>query len=161
MQNSSLIHKTLLNYKGTERERQTSPCITEKTWHGILSRHGFSGSEFILRDYDNQICHETSVIVSSALPEPSSTSRKFTKIAMVMEPESPFQQSLAQKLVEILISERYDCQILSIQGAVSQENLDKAFCVSLLEVDKSYLHKLSAETFLILQKLVMSASHVL
>lgn len=51
---------------GVEEFRQWSPFITTERWNSVLSGQGFSGTDLILSDYENDQCRSCSVIVSTA-----------------------------------------------------------------------------------------------
>lgn len=52
---------------GVEDSRQNSPCLSEDRWNVALRSNGFSGVDVEFRDFASEECHETSVIVSTAV----------------------------------------------------------------------------------------------
>lgn len=144
-------------WTSSEEHRQLNPCINEEEWHDVLSRQGFSGSELILRDYCDETCHETSVIISTAVDEPLNISISRPKTFMLTEPDSLAQRQLALKIAEHLELEGFEYQVLSIPQVVCDDSLKSTFCISLLEVERPCIQMLTQDTYPALQRLLTTA----
>ena len=144
-------------WTSSEEHRKLNPCINEEEWHDVLSRQGFSGSELVLRDYCNETCHETSVIISTAVAEPLNISISHPKTFMLTEPDSLAQRQLALQIAHYLELKGFECQLLSLPQVVCDESLKSTFCISLLEVERPCIQMLTQDTYPVLQTLLTTA----
>jgi acyl transferase domain-containing protein/NADPH:quinone reductase-like Zn-dependent oxidoreductase len=51
---------------GSESWRADGPAVDEGRWHQLLQDNSFSGNDLVLRDYKSDMCHNFSIIVSTA-----------------------------------------------------------------------------------------------
>ena len=49
-----------------EEERARGPWITSERWNSLLSRTGFSGVDLEIKDFEDEACHEYSILISTA-----------------------------------------------------------------------------------------------
>lgn len=137
--------------EGNEDIRQWSPCVTTDEWHRILLRTGYSGSEIVLNDYEDSLCHEMSIIISTAVPEQQITngiSLPATHITLVVEAASEFQEVLSSRIQQRLRSEHnLESEILIFNEALYQSGRDTNLHVFLPEMERPLLSNLTGETF--------------
>lgn len=93
---------------GNEAWRQYGPLATETRWDELLRQSGFSGTNLSLRDYESDVCHLTSTMVSKALvvPEneftPNGLNRSEDReITLLVNPESGAQFSLVNTIKQV------------------------------------------------------------
>ncbi|KAK4212160.1 hypothetical protein QBC37DRAFT_288666 [Rhypophila decipiens] len=55
-----------------EEWRSLCPAITEEQWDKVLRENGFSGNDLVLKDWDSQECHVSSILLTTALAPSSS-----------------------------------------------------------------------------------------
>ncbi|KAM7211167.1 putative polyketide synthase [Rhypophila decipiens] len=54
-------------------DRHLSPHVDEDTWDELLKESGFSGNNLVMRDFETRLCHEFSIIVSTAVQKHGAT----------------------------------------------------------------------------------------
>lgn len=146
-----------------EDYRQWSPCISTGSWHELLTHQGFSGSEVVLRDFQSDSCHESSIIVSTAVEEPrqQSSSLCLPKTMIVTEGRMA-EDSVAQQLgVQLQSLGVPDYSILSLRQTASMDDLNEAFCIFLCELERPLLYDLKPEEFYNLRRLLAYANGTL
>ena len=50
-----------------EEERARGPWITSERWNSLLRCTGFSGVDFEIKDFEDEACHEYSILISTAI----------------------------------------------------------------------------------------------
>lgn len=142
----------------TEEKRAWSPIMFEQDWNEIFSRNGFSGTDVIFRDYDDDRCHETSVMISTAVGWPTKNLPIPPTAVVVTENPSVHQASLAQQLCMHLVKKvSPNCETMSIRELASKGSLEQMFCISLLELDSSFLLDMDTKNFTALKRLMKKA----
>lgn len=151
---------------GTEESRRYTPLLDEGCWDELLRRTGFSGTDLVLRDYQSDVCHICSVIVSQAIePPPSQSEHAVTqrepqpKLVLLTDHDSPAQHALALR-----ITEQYPAASVTTFDTIEQESWTPptdAVVVALLELNRSRLAALSEPDFKTLQKLAQGVQHML
>jgi NADPH:quinone reductase-like Zn-dependent oxidoreductase len=145
--------------------REWSACVDVEAWQEILLRTGFSGLDIVLDDYEDPVCHEMSLIISTATTTHPATQTTLPKtfsnaqIVLVVEDESHFQTALAAQ-----IKDRIDESLVTIVTLLDLPNLDygsKACFVFLPEVEKSLLSGLQAPKFEALKASMSSVDKLL
>jgi NADPH:quinone reductase-like Zn-dependent oxidoreductase/ubiquinone/menaquinone biosynthesis C-methylase UbiE len=92
-------------WQSTETWRSQSPAINEDQWHNALRDAGFSGNDLVLRDFGSELCHNFSVIASSAKkrPEPRDLSCRVLLVVSQASATSDLDilaEAVAARLVE-------------------------------------------------------------
>lgn len=140
------------------RKRAWSPIMFEQDWNEILYRNGFSGTDVIFRDYDDDRCHETSVMISTAVGLPTKNSPIPPTAVVVTENPSVHQASLTQQLCMHLVEKGSpNCETMSIRELASKGSLEQMFCISLLELDSSFLLDMDTKNFTALKRVMKTA----
>lgn len=136
--------------------RATSPLITEQEWDSIAQETGFSGNDLVIRDFDSEVWHVSSIIVSTAVD----TARKIPEaeqITVIADLTSEEQRMLAS-----LLSTDLNAQVLSLEDAVMDGALgDQGVVLYLLELDKPWLATISEQDFPSLQGLIQRVQKLL
>ena len=115
----------------------------------------------MLRDYAKEVCHEFSIIVSTA-QEPTPTTPAIPNSAIIVNKNSATQRTLAQqvqKQLELLGSATQG--IISLEEAISSGVLTKAVGIFLLEVDKPLFPSLNQENFAALHSALISTQSLI
>ena len=145
----------------SEKHRQESPLMKEDSWHETLSTNGFSGADVVLRDYEDQLNHTVSMIISTA-SESISLEVAYPKIIIVASMTSSTQGQVAERL-----STHFASSITPVQCAVVDPRdvvrtaFEQSFCLFLPELDQPYLIDLDSDKLTGLQKIVASANGIL
>ncbi|KAI1088165.1 hypothetical protein F5B19DRAFT_472472 [Rostrohypoxylon terebratum] len=151
---------------GTEDWRQHTPLLSEKGWHELLLTTGFSGADLVLRDYQSDVSHLCSMIVSKSVNVEdvgrftNGAIFQFTdKVVLLIDQDSETQCALAAKL-----GGKYtNTQILRLTDMMKSgwECSPVDVVVSLLEINIPYLATLSEPKFQKLKKLIQGVENLL
>ncbi|KFA56597.1 hypothetical protein S40293_01190 [Stachybotrys chartarum IBT 40293] len=161
----------LLEIGGSEEWRSRSPLITEGQWDNLLRGTGFSGNHVVLRDYQSEACHISSIVVSKAVENAtippaiaSSATDSIPRPVYLVYPGSQNQRSLAKKLTELHGSATDTILWTSFKpddDPLPTELGPGVVLVSLLESDMPFLSRLSKDDFRILQKIIRGTKNLL
>ena len=147
---------------GTENYREWSPCISSKRWHDVLVQRGFSGTDAVMRDFQGELCHEVSLMVSTAVTQPQYTTFQSDAIIIVKEDSVAQQQHLAKEIQSrLLLSKGSRCEVLNLRELASKDDLKDAIYVNLSEIGASFFRELDHESYTTFQKVVASAKGIL
>lgn len=156
---SNLVH--LLIFTGSEKFRETGPCISEERWNEALSQSGFSGNDLVIHDFEDEMCREVSIIVSTAVNEPTKAS--ISRISIVVDGSSDEQITLAGLLSLQLREDGSDFEIgfIEFRDLCSSRDTDMSICVFLLEYDHPMLENIDADQFSNLQSAIIASRAIL
>ncbi|KAL2863130.1 uncharacterized protein BJX67DRAFT_384987 [Aspergillus lucknowensis] len=155
--NESLESKVLTNGNDGEEARVQ---LGEQSLNQLLRDTGFSGSDLVFPDYDDSLCHEMSIIVSTATEPPTGAGAEhLSPVAIIANPEIYAQQEAAQALVTLL-QKAGSAQIAhySLGEALTATMAAETVLCILYEVGDPLLADVSEEMFQQLQQLFSSSS---
>ncbi|GFF87206.1 hypothetical protein IFM53868_05068 [Aspergillus udagawae] len=147
-------------WRGSESYRQSGPCVDEVKWGELLQYSGFSGCDIVMHDYDDDRCHETSMIVSTAVNDYQSQNPKGVDI--ILNPLSQKQIQLASKIGECLLKAGIEqvTHVPMIEG-LSEKLSPEKFHISLLEVEHPFLYGMNRDEFQRLHDLIIRTNNLL
>ncbi|KAI1735289.1 reducing type I polyketide synthase, partial [Xylaria scruposa] len=151
---------------GSETFRQQSAVINEDQWRDLLKQNGFSGTDQVYRDWESEVCHGWSILVSTAtsaeLAEPSwdLATLAMPAITLVANRSSLLQKETAKKFQDVFGSTR-DIQQVTLKQAANLVDLTRRNCVLFLGLGKDNLHDIGLESFQLLQKILITSQNVL
>ncbi|KAL8769661.1 MAG: hypothetical protein Q9209_004458 [Squamulea sp. 1 TL-2023] len=147
-------------WQATEPNRRYSPLVTEHDWNQVLKETGFSGTDIVLRDFEHEACHQSSIMISTAVDSSHITSHCPAMI-IVIDQQSSVQNSMARGLQEQLYkSESYLANILSLKEACKIPSTDM-IVIMLMEMETPMLQRLEQLTFLEVQGFFRSNRRIL
>ncbi|KAL5041185.1 hypothetical protein BDW71DRAFT_213267 [Aspergillus fruticulosus] len=143
--------------------RSWGPTMPASQWDCVLKGNAFSGTDFVLNDYESETCQELSIIVStaqaSANPQLTSLSPGHG-ISLVTLKDSESQLALARRLQEEVSGQfGLACQIHDL--GVASDALSDTLCVFLVELDSALLHSMDRATFEQLQSRLLAAKELI
>lgn len=158
----------------TEDFREFGPLITTEVWGKLLQNTGFSGLDLTLRDYENDVCHISSIMVSTAIQEDRGHERQtngpanrdggyrpeIPALDILINTESDVQKELARKIRELCPTAR----ILPLREIPEQHNGEVAsheLLLSLLDVGQAFLSALSGDDFKHIKSQIQRATNLL
>ncbi|KAI1739761.1 hypothetical protein F4680DRAFT_466265 [Xylaria scruposa] len=151
----------------TEEWRKNTPLLTVPAWDKLLRDTGlFSGADLVFRDFESKVCHQSSIIVTSAASmDTSQVSERGTaennqrEKLILVDPGRPEQLTLALELT----AEFAGSEIRSLTDFMADKLpiSDTALVVSLIEVGQSLLTTIRENDFRALQNLVQSTNNLL
>ncbi|KAI1806439.1 hypothetical protein F4811DRAFT_510997 [Daldinia bambusicola] len=153
-----------------EEWRPHSPAVPEDIWDKCLRANGFSGNDMIMRDYQSDVCHVMSTIVSTAVEaDTTQSTTKPGRLVLVTDKKEPgdTQQQLADAVLSS-IDPKGDRKTSTCAFAVDElsKELDglteNDVVVCLAEVNnKPLLTSLSGEGFMCLKTIIRKAPQLL
>lgn len=148
---------------GTEEFRRDSALVEEARWDSLLRQAGFSGTELVFRDWDSDVCHVGSVMVSSVVAPvsegPTTNGLKYDdpRVTLIVESKDDLeglQMQTAKRLQETLAG---GADVVAFGQLPSIDDLGSRHCVLLVDLDNAHLHDPSPGYFQLYQKLFTSS----
>jgi NADPH:quinone reductase-like Zn-dependent oxidoreductase len=142
-------------------DRKWSPFLDEEGWGKLLSCTGFSNNQIVFHDYNSNICHEFSIIVSTAIAEPTLDSGSIESLGIqslvnVSIVHDETQLGVATEVQNYFAGadDGITARTLSITHMM-EENIDQDnICVFLIELQRPVWYTLSPSMFQKLQKIL-------
>jgi NADPH:quinone reductase-like Zn-dependent oxidoreductase len=134
---------------GIEPNRKLSPCLEEAGWDTLFHQTGFSGNDVVMRDWQDDACHEFSIIVSTATetnPAPTAT-----KEITIIHGDDAEQKTLAEKLQATF---HRKVNISPLSAALNIPLEDETVLVFLLELGKPVWNTIEEPLFTKLQRIL-------
>ncbi|KNG81069.1 putative polyketide synthase [Aspergillus nomiae NRRL 13137] len=142
----------------SEPYRSLGPFADEAQWNSLLLSTGFAGCEIFFPDYDDQTCHETAVIISTAT-QSTSQSASDQPIDIVYEPNDRTQLGLGRVLARHYATQSQSVRLIPIQDAIPSSKV--TLQVFLLEYQKPLLYDIREGLYNRLQALLLSTDPIL
>ncbi|KAH9904190.1 hypothetical protein F4778DRAFT_734349 [Xylariomycetidae sp. FL2044] len=148
-------------FAATDKSRKMFPGITQSAWDRLLSHSGFSGLDLVLRDYQNDVCHNHSLMVSTAKAEATASTEDRVTVVIVVSPNSTRQTEIADYFTEAVSKQnKYEVHTCTL-GEVSKLGLASTVTIiSLLELGGSFLVDMSDEDFQSLQGMIQKTQNL-
>lgn len=157
-----VVALTSSNLSGTDDYQSRDPCNPENTWHNLLKKTGFSGVDVEFRDFENNVCHGFSILISTANLATANTAA-FPPILIIADPESERQQAFVKGVKARLgKSGQHSCSVMNFQeAALTSDGLHDQCCLLLEEPGRSILRETNMETFKNLKAVLLNSDSVL
>ena len=140
--------------------RKMSPLLTEQDWDYVLKENGFSGTDIILHDSEEKICHQSSIMITTAVEE-SKGPRPTPALIIVIDMSSQYQRRLSKELRDRLNkNHESNTSIVSLEE-ISQQRSESAVFIFLLETENPFLVNVDSALFCSLQSCLRHMSQVL
>ena len=148
--------------KGTETFRKHGPCMTTDKWHEVLVQSGFSGVDLEFEDYEDDVCREQSIMISTAATEIATEDSKPVKFVIIADEHLKIQQETATQLSAQLSAQNSQCRVVTtLDALLACPNLQEVNAIFLLEIQEPYLQHLTSDSFDSLKKALLTVSGVL
>ncbi|KAI0008226.1 hypothetical protein F4779DRAFT_642004 [Xylariaceae sp. FL0662B] len=156
-----------------EEWRGLSPAITEKQWDGVLRETGFTGNDACFRDYQNDVCHIFSMIVSTATAEDNSLDSlalKPSEPILVVDSQSDHQQTSIANLIHGAISTQSQshsqheeqARIFDLEQALMAPLIEDSNAICIIEtLNRPFFATLSEETFNMIREFVRRTQRIM
>lgn len=161
-------HCTVLNgiwgtlsgwWRSTEKDRFHGPLYSEIEWDSAFRRNGFTGVEVALPDYPVEHQHVFNFLVSKANPAPESD-KPSIPAALVVAADTPVQQQAASEITSTLLANGApSCDVIS-PHSILQKEATGVTCVSLLELDGTFLDHMNEDEFAAFKKMTECSSQL-
>jgi NADPH:quinone reductase-like Zn-dependent oxidoreductase/acyl transferase domain-containing protein len=156
------LTKSRLIITGHESNRQWGPCVSESSWDEALLANGFSGAELVVPDFNDESCHELSLIISTAI-ENEDPCPNFPPICIVLDERSEMQSELANQLNKTLRSLNNDVYVRSesFHSLEPQKLCLDSLYICLMEIEMPVLFDVDETVYNWLQRFFLSAKNIL
>ena len=128
----------------TEPTREWGPTLSEEAWSSSFLKNGYAGTDFCVSDNIDPDLYAMSVLVASALPDPTTVPHNDRYVILVAH-ESPIQRNVASYITSQMKETGSCSYTISNLETVEPDVLRTAFVVSLLELDGPLLALISEE----------------
>ncbi|KAL2758194.1 hypothetical protein ACRALDRAFT_1040239 [Sodiomyces alcalophilus JCM 7366] len=151
-----------------ESERPLSPNLGADEWHAVLAASGFSGTDMVFRDFDDEVAHHLGCLVSTAISDEAaaSTNRQrpqlSRQVTIIVDPSSSTQQSLAEALTaldEDVLGMKV--KVTDLGTAASTEHTDDLVVVLLDYGESSFVASFDEASWAHVQSLVRTCRRLL
>ncbi|KAK2612526.1 hypothetical protein QQS21_001464 [Conoideocrella luteorostrata] len=144
-----------------DTHRSWGPTMTPTKWDSVLANNGFSGTDFVLHDYDGEKCQELSIIVSTAQELERETMTTTLGVSLVTQRGSTTQAEVAKELQRHISAKfQVDCSIDFLED--EEETISHhRFSVFLVDIDGSVLHTMNEDNFGRIRKRLVHAQGLL
>ena len=137
------------------------PDLSVESWHGLLCRNNFSGTDLSFIGEQGGLSYDRRMIISTAAAE-TANDLELPRTLIVTLAGSKLQQSIASELQATLTSKgALICEVISLEQLILTQDLAQSFCIFLVELDEPILSKLKEEEFSAFQKPFTSAQGVI
>lgn len=154
-------------WRGTQDNRVLSPSVSADTWDVILRASGFSGTDIILRDFEDQVAHQLGQIISTAIevtPSPIPQLSRGRQITIIIDQDNTEQLLLARDLcfpLQRLVGSMPS--VLRIDHALSadRERESNELVIFLADYKDCFLGGLDITKWQYLKRLIQGSYHLL
>lgn len=145
-----------------EKYRTLSPTITEPEWDVVLKDNGFSGNDLVIRDYEEDAAHYSSLMISTSTKVSEVTMPEGPRVLIVVDDQDSYQKGLATLLLEgMLVFPECLPQIVSLTHLTDAAVESVDYAVFLTGVGKEFLAQLSGHEFGLVKTWVQQTRNLL
>ncbi|TEY78486.1 hypothetical protein BOTCAL_0048g00120 [Botryotinia calthae] len=150
---------------GKEDHRAMGATVTESVWDNILRENGYSGVDFCLHDYTDELCHQMSIIVSTALDTTQSHGQmpgtKCPDTVIVVEAGSSIQSSIAENLQQRMLGVHCPSVCVVRSDEIPLPINSTALIIMLVDIETPILSRLDKNTYPKLKSVMLSGSQII
>jgi NADPH:quinone reductase-like Zn-dependent oxidoreductase/ubiquinone/menaquinone biosynthesis C-methylase UbiE len=155
---SGFIFGLLPGWWASEDNRKWSPCVTPQRWDQLLKQERFSGTDHVFRDFEDDSCHELSIMVSTAVAEEKKSTLQGRTVIISEGPDITNIGTRIQQCIEEVSGSA--CGIWTLAEAAEAGSLANICCI-FLELEHSSFKDVDQQTFYSLRKALTSTRNVL
>ena len=126
---------------GQQDELYWDRTMTPSQWDAALKDNGFSGTDLVIKDYQNDAAHCSSLMVSREAAQPS-LPHAGTRVLTVID-DDDFQKSLAESLLQ---STSWDSRVLTLNEMAGEKLEPGDYVICLADVYRPFLHPMRQAT---------------
>lgn len=149
---------------GVEEHRRLCPLADQPTWNRVMKENGFTGTDIVLRDYEDDEAHQMDFLICHAtIEEPADAPSSFTeRVSVIIENESASQSRAADFVRETLLTAAgTESTIVTLEELLNGTEVSVSTCISLLDFDGPFLTSMSERQYNGLQTLLKRANVLL
>lgn len=151
----------------SESVRHHSAVVSESCWDDFLRQAEFSGTDLVFRDWDSEVCHGWSIMVSSATPtrpaEHLSQGRAAASdMTLVVDKASNLQMEMARQLQKTVIAHSdSSLSLVGLDEVLAIPNLESRSFTILTGLDRASLYDVEPAALEAYQKILTASKYVL
>lgn len=152
-------------WAGVEEGRVLSPAITAKGWDQVLKETAFSGTDIVLKDFDQEVAHNVGWLVSTAtemeehVPPVALQQQQVQHRAVIVVNEGCAAQI---QMAESLLPTLQDATIMSLQAATeTKPGHANELVIMLADCGVPFFKTLNEATYDLLKTLVRGSQRLL
>ena len=126
---------------GQQDDRYWDRTMTPPQWDAVLKDNGFSGTDLVIRDYQNDGAHCSSLIVSREAAQPSLPDAG-TRVLIVID-DDDFQKSLAESILQ---STSWKSRLFTLNEMADERLESGDYIICLADVYRLFLHPMRQAT---------------
>ena len=127
---------------GQLEDRYSDRTMTPSQWDAVLKDNGFSGTDLVIRDSQNDAAHCFSLMASREVAQPS-LPRADTRVLMVIDDDDNFQKSLAKSILQ---STSWSSRVLTLDKMADEKLKSDDYIICLADVYQPFLHPMKQAT---------------
>lgn len=140
---------------GQQGDRYWDQTMTPTKWDAVLKDSGFSGTDLVIRDYQNNAAHCSSLMVSREAAQPSLLDAG-TRVLIVTD-DDDFQKSLAESVLQ---STSWNSRVLSLNEMADEKLESGDYVICLADVYRLFLHPMRHATLHNVRKWVQQSTNL-
>lgn len=126
---------------GQQDDRYWDRMMTAPQWDAVLKENGFSGTDLVIRDSQNEATHCSSLMVSREAVRPSLPNAE-TRTLIVID-DDDFQKSLAENGLQ---STSWNARVLTLNEMADEKLESGDYVICLADVYRPFLHPMRQAT---------------
>ncbi|RYO87630.1 hypothetical protein DL762_004174 [Monosporascus cannonballus] len=152
---------------GSEAFRQQSAVFDEDRWDSLLRQAGFSGTEQVFRDWDSEVCHGWSIMVSSAIQAEGGQQSGYPpkilvpNVTLVVDENSQLQIQAAKSLQRKWQCSEFIAEVMTFDQVLTRDDLGARNCILFVDLDCGHLHNAGPVTFQSYQSILTASKSIL
>ncbi|KAJ2984539.1 hypothetical protein NUW58_g6007 [Xylaria curta] len=128
-------------WSGQQGDLHWDRAMTPPQWDTVLKDNGFSGTDLIIKDYQSDAAHCSSIMISRETAQPS-LSHAGTRVLIVIDNDG-IQKSLAESVVQGI---SWDSQVLTLNEMTDMKLESGDYVICLADVYQPFLHPMKQAT---------------
>ncbi|THV53504.1 hypothetical protein BGAL_0049g00390 [Botrytis galanthina] len=151
---------------GAESYRARGPCVTIDKWHEKLLDSSFSGVDIEFKDFEDDICHELSLFVTSAVPSIESLPATkqpvtATRNIILADTSSRLQLEAAEKIAQsIELSGMQTGKVQKLEDINIEMDFSNTQIIFCYELERPFLLDMTNKQFSILKRLLLRSKQL-
>lgn len=123
-------------------DRYSDQMLTTSQWDAVLKDNGFSGTDLVIRDSQEDAAHCFSLMTSREATQPS-LPRADTRVLMLIDDNDDFQKSLAESVLQ---STSWSSRVLTLDKMADEKLESGDYVICLTDVHQPFLHPMTQAT---------------
>ncbi|KAJ4345482.1 uncharacterized protein N0V89_011614 [Didymosphaeria variabile] len=148
---------------GVEEYRRLCPLADQPTWDRLMKENGFTGTDIVMRDYENDDAHQMDFLICSAAANdiPVVSTPEY-EISLIIESGSTAQLCAAEIVQnQLRAAASTESKIIKLNDLLGESGVPISTCISLLDFDGPFITNMSEQQYDGLQQLLKRANVLL